>query len=244
MGLQGRYFGRWLLPIFPILCLLAAFFARGAARGRWRAGAPGAADGRALRLGARAAPVLLAAAVALLAQGLVYSVHSGARARARRHAQPDARVDGRPRPRRRADRGRAGLARRVGATKLRGSPAGPAAGASTPRWSRGSTPAARCSPAHARGRDRGLRAHARPGADRLLRRTRLLLGRERLDAVGARVRGPARRCRGRSPTTARSRARRSRLPRLALRRAARARSRSASTGASTTTRSPTTGRAR
>ena len=27
MGLQGRYFGRWLLPIFPILCLLAAFFA-------------------------------------------------------------------------------------------------------------------------------------------------------------------------------------------------------------------------
>ena len=27
MGLQGRYFGRWLLPIFPIVCLLAAFFA-------------------------------------------------------------------------------------------------------------------------------------------------------------------------------------------------------------------------
>src|SRR6202023_1608170 len=27
MGLQGRYFGRWLLPIIPILCLLAAFFA-------------------------------------------------------------------------------------------------------------------------------------------------------------------------------------------------------------------------
>ena len=27
MGLQGRYFGRWLLPIFPILCLLAALFA-------------------------------------------------------------------------------------------------------------------------------------------------------------------------------------------------------------------------
>src|SRR4029077_9117334 len=26
MGLQGRYFGRWLLPIFPILCLLGAFF--------------------------------------------------------------------------------------------------------------------------------------------------------------------------------------------------------------------------
>ena len=27
MGLQGRYFGRWLMPIFPILCLLGAFFA-------------------------------------------------------------------------------------------------------------------------------------------------------------------------------------------------------------------------
>ncbi len=27
MGAQGRYFGRWLLPIFPILCLLAACFA-------------------------------------------------------------------------------------------------------------------------------------------------------------------------------------------------------------------------
>ena len=27
LGLQGRYFGRWLLPIFPIACLLAANFA-------------------------------------------------------------------------------------------------------------------------------------------------------------------------------------------------------------------------
>ena len=27
MGTQGRYFGRWLLPMFPILCLLAALFA-------------------------------------------------------------------------------------------------------------------------------------------------------------------------------------------------------------------------
>src|SRR5262249_15114360 len=26
MGVQGRYFGRWLLPIFPMLCLLAALF--------------------------------------------------------------------------------------------------------------------------------------------------------------------------------------------------------------------------
>jgi hypothetical protein len=64
MGSQGRYFGRWLLPIFPILCLLAAFFA--------------------LRLAAaladrspRLRPGLLALAVlAPCAQGAVYSVHS------------------------------------------------------------------------------------------------------------------------------------------------------------------------
>jgi phosphoglycerol transferase MdoB-like AlkP superfamily enzyme len=65
MGLQGRYFGRWLLPIFPILCLLAAFFAlrlAGACR-----------NGRA-RFGRGFAALLV---VGLLAQGLVYSVHSG-----------------------------------------------------------------------------------------------------------------------------------------------------------------------
>ncbi|HTR73597.1 MAG TPA: glycosyltransferase family 39 protein, partial [Solirubrobacteraceae bacterium] len=70
MGLQGRYFGRWLLPIFPILCLLAAFFVvqlivlarRRLARARV----------------AWAAPLVAALLVAaLLAQGLIYSVHSG-----------------------------------------------------------------------------------------------------------------------------------------------------------------------
>ncbi len=25
MGTQGRYYGRWLLPIFPLVCLLSAF---------------------------------------------------------------------------------------------------------------------------------------------------------------------------------------------------------------------------
>jgi hypothetical protein len=83
MGLQGRYFGRWLLPVFPLLCLLAAYFvfelagllARLAAR-RGRAG--GSATG--LRL--RATPAftiafaLLLSAV-VLAQGAIYSVHSG-----------------------------------------------------------------------------------------------------------------------------------------------------------------------
>jgi hypothetical protein len=75
MGLQGRYFGRWLLPIFPFLCLLAAFFAVWlirAAAVRLRPRAPGHG-------GARALPVAVACLVvlALLAQGLIYSVHSG-----------------------------------------------------------------------------------------------------------------------------------------------------------------------
>ncbi len=62
MGAQDRYFGRWLLPVLPILCLLAA------------AGAVALADA----LGRRGAPrgrVLAVAAVALGAQGLVFSLH-------------------------------------------------------------------------------------------------------------------------------------------------------------------------
>jgi hypothetical protein len=65
MGLQGRYFGRWLLPIFPLLCLLAALFAM------QLVGAIARRHPR-LRL---AAGALIAAA--LLAQGLVYGVHAG-----------------------------------------------------------------------------------------------------------------------------------------------------------------------
>ena len=65
MGLQGRYFGRWLLPVFPILCLLAAL------------GALQLVDAVARKLpSARVAAVALLVA-ALLAQGLVYSIHSG-----------------------------------------------------------------------------------------------------------------------------------------------------------------------
>jgi hypothetical protein len=98
MGTEGRYFGRWLLPIFPILCLLAALFAlqlvnalvrllartrggdepggddAGGAESALAGGGPaGLAAGRSpLRLGLTALLV-----VALLAQGLVYSIHSG-----------------------------------------------------------------------------------------------------------------------------------------------------------------------
>jgi hypothetical protein len=65
LGLQGRYFGRWLLPIMPIVCLLAAHFALTLAE-------------RAARGAPRVRPVLVVLAVlALSAQGLFYSIHSG-----------------------------------------------------------------------------------------------------------------------------------------------------------------------
>jgi Dolichyl-phosphate-mannose-protein mannosyltransferase len=99
MGLQGRYFGRWLMPILPVLCLLAAFFivqaceagARFLAasrRGRppW-AGVPGdgvpgdgvPGDGVKRAVASPVARIaLLAALIAVtLAQGLVHGIHSG-----------------------------------------------------------------------------------------------------------------------------------------------------------------------
>ncbi|HEX4805009.1 MAG TPA: glycosyltransferase family 39 protein [Conexibacter sp.] len=63
MGLQERYFGRWLLPVLPIAILLAAYAGIEAAR---------AAGRRAPRL---ALPAAALVAVALLAQGLVHSLH-------------------------------------------------------------------------------------------------------------------------------------------------------------------------
>jgi hypothetical protein len=68
MGLQGRYFGRWLLPIFPLLCLLAAYFVLELA------GVLGRALGS-CRFATVALALLLSAVV--LAQGAIYSVHSG-----------------------------------------------------------------------------------------------------------------------------------------------------------------------
>jgi hypothetical protein len=69
MGLQGRYFGRWVMPIVPIVCLLAA------------AAAVGGVD---LLTRSRSRPrprlafgFLIAAGIVLCGQGLVYSVHSG-----------------------------------------------------------------------------------------------------------------------------------------------------------------------
>ena len=65
MGSQERYFGRWLMPVFPFVCILAAYAAFELAD--W---------------GERFSPALkptfvVAAVVALCAQGFVYSLHSG-----------------------------------------------------------------------------------------------------------------------------------------------------------------------
>ncbi|HXA53523.1 MAG TPA: glycosyltransferase family 39 protein [Solirubrobacteraceae bacterium] len=83
MGSEGRYFGRWLLPIFPILCLLAAFFALALARACARRVATRATHRAEPALPAKRIPsktmlaFALIAALALCAQGLLYSIHSG-----------------------------------------------------------------------------------------------------------------------------------------------------------------------
>ena len=65
MGTQERYFGRWLIPVFPFVCLLAAYAAIELAD-------------RAGRLVPRLRPTFLAlAAVLLCGQGLVYALHIG-----------------------------------------------------------------------------------------------------------------------------------------------------------------------
>ena len=63
MGIQERYFGRYLLPIFPILCMLAAY------------GTLWISRLLASRVPQMAPVITAAAACALLVQGIVYSVH-------------------------------------------------------------------------------------------------------------------------------------------------------------------------
>jgi 4-amino-4-deoxy-L-arabinose transferase-like glycosyltransferase len=66
MGLQTRYFGRWMLPAFPIVCMLAAY------------GAVRATDIISARVRRPQIAVALTsvAVVALAAQGLVHSFHN------------------------------------------------------------------------------------------------------------------------------------------------------------------------
>ena len=123
MGLQGRYFGRWLLPIFPILCLLAAFFALQLARRGARAGA-GASTRRASRVRRARALAAGACARALL---VARAARPGSRSTASTPACVLSRADTRNLtrdwmlahiPRGRADRRRAGRARTTGARAL------------------------------------------------------------------------------------------------------------------------------
>ena len=65
MGSQERYFGRWLMPVFPFVCVLAAYAAIEFAD--WLA-----------RFSPALRPTFVAAAVVILGgQGFVYSLHSG-----------------------------------------------------------------------------------------------------------------------------------------------------------------------
>jgi hypothetical protein len=74
MGTQGRFFGRWLMPILPVICLLGASFA-----GTLIAWAAALSTRRGRAPWARLASALFAALLValLLAQGVIYSVHSG-----------------------------------------------------------------------------------------------------------------------------------------------------------------------
>jgi hypothetical protein len=65
MGMQDRFFGRWLLPVFPMVALLAAY------------AAIDLADRAGRRLPALRPTLMAIAAVALCAQGVVYSLHIG-----------------------------------------------------------------------------------------------------------------------------------------------------------------------
>jgi hypothetical protein len=65
MGTQERFFGRWLMPVFPMICLLAAYAIVRAVG--WIAG----------RRPVLAPTLLVLAAALLCGQGLVYSLHIG-----------------------------------------------------------------------------------------------------------------------------------------------------------------------
>jgi hypothetical protein len=65
MGTQSRFFGRWLMPVLPIVCVLAAYLV------------VKAADALGDRRPALRPALLALGVVALCGQGLVYSLHEG-----------------------------------------------------------------------------------------------------------------------------------------------------------------------
>ena len=217
LSLQSRFFGRWLLPVYPALALLAGYAVVRGDRGRARAGAAaGVAGGRRRR---RAAAVAAARRRRAL----------DGRARPPRHARDRARLARRERAARAADHHRAGGARALLLAGPRRPPAEAARARSSSTSSsatsarRTSSTAARCGPSVLdryrapgllHGDDDGPDPRARRGGRRP-RRARLL-----------RAAGAA------SPTSS------SRSARTAP---TRSRSRSASTSPTATTRPPTSG---
>ena len=194
LSLQGRYFGRWLLPIFPIACLLAANFALEVA---------GWAARRAPRLHWASAAFTALAVIALVAQGVVYSVHSGlvlsradtrnlARAWVVRNIPAGARIVVEP------------VVPNAWLNDTGGAGSRARALDQVPDVARGAEPRNRRARSDASDRGTGrLRAHAEPGVGRVLRAARLLLGGERLRRSPG-GRSPIRRpCRTRSRTTGR-----------------------------------------
>ena len=103
MGTQDRFFARWLLPVYPLLCLLAAW----AVGRRGRSGSP-------RRLRQRSAVVAGVLGALLCLQGLVFSIHNDRAARPPGHPPARPRLDGRQRPDPLQGRGRAVPARRLG----------------------------------------------------------------------------------------------------------------------------------
>ena len=218
---QGRYFGRWLMPIDPDR-LPARRLRRDRAPPTRSRAAPRAAR-------RRCSP----SAAGLCAQGAIDSSPFRDRQRARRHARAALAWLDRARPARTRGSSSSRSRRRRWCAALRRLP-------DLRRTRRRRTAARAASPAQP-GLARGLRADAVAGADRALRARRLLLGRHRLDRGGPRARRPGRRAGRRSPTTARSPRRATRVFTASPVRPGRSRSRSTSTGPSTTTRAPTRG---
>ena len=192
MGSQDRFFGRWLLPVFPIVCLLAAYAAL--LRRRRRSRGAGRSSPAARRW--RRASLLLRAGARL---------HGAQRPRARprRHARRW-RATGWSRTSRRARRSWSSRSSPDQWAQDAGPPAAgharaATAGSSAARAARRSTTTARS--ARRTGRIVKLEDYERTTRPQLIdayERGGVLLGRHRLDAVRPRVRATRTWCRRRS----------------------------------------------
>ena len=222
LGEQARFFARWMLPIYPILCLLAAY----------------AAVALVDRLRVRPALVARRAVGAAARQGLVFSVHNDLVL-----ARADTRWEAREWMKANIPAGSNIVMEPIAPDQWAmdaGRPMFEAQGGtgSGNRWNKWRTSRS-CFfngvPAERRllpgDQARGLRAHDAREPRRLLREGRLLLGRDRLDAVRPRLRGPGRGARRAALLRRAAQARRGRVPDRQARSC-----RSRSTTRSTTTR--------